>query len=87
MLTLLLVPSYCYALLQAMLCNRTTTAEACSALSFCRRSSSGLCTPRLYAQDNFGSSVQEYMVGGATSLISVGLVSICVVELQQIAWL
>jgi hypothetical protein len=47
---------------QAMLCNRTTSADACSALSFCRRSSSGLCTPRLYAQDNFGSSVQEYMV-------------------------
>ncbi|WIA18164.1 hypothetical protein OEZ85_009639 [Tetradesmus obliquus] len=46
---------------QAMLCNRTTGPEACGALSFCRRSSSGLCTPRLYAQDNFGSSVQEYM--------------------------
>jgi hypothetical protein len=61
--TMLLLLWSC-ALLQAMLCNRTTSAQACSALSFCRRSSSGMCTPRLYAQDNFGSSVQEYMVGG-----------------------
>lgn len=49
-------------LLQAMLCNRTRSAAACKALSFCRSASKGTCIPRLYTADNFGSSVQEYMV-------------------------
>lgn len=51
--------------LQALLCNRTASADKCSDLSFCKWGL-GSCTPRLYMSDNFGSTVQEYMVSAAT---------------------
>jgi hypothetical protein len=48
-------------LLQALLCNHTKGASDCDSLSFCR-SMNDECVPKLYAQDNFGATVQEYLV-------------------------
>lgn len=45
---------------QALLCNHTKGASDCDSLSFCR-SMNDECVPKLYAQDNFGATVQEYL--------------------------
>lgn len=54
-------------LLQALLCNHTNGATDCDSLSFCR-SFGDECVPKLYASDNFGSTVQEYLVRARASL-------------------
>lgn len=46
---------------QALLCHHTVGADSCSQLSFCRAMGDS-CVPKLYAQDHFGSTVQEYLV-------------------------
>jgi hypothetical protein len=45
---------------QSLLCNHTKGADDCSSLSFCR-SMGDTCVPKLYTQDDFGSTVQEYL--------------------------
>ena len=52
---------------QAMLCNHTVGVDGCAALSFCRTMGDS-CVPKLYAQDSFGSTVQEYLVSGGVKL-------------------
>jgi hypothetical protein len=44
-----------------MLCNHTSDAAACASLTFCRTLGAA-CVPKLYMQDEFGASVQEYLV-------------------------
>lgn len=81
----------CARVLQAMLCNRTKGADDCNSLAFCR-TMGDTCVPKLYNQDNFGATVQEYLVsrptwpclatGPNTSTPCFGC-STCVTQLQN----